>query len=96
MFRLAMLVASGVGMPLTAINGPATASAPAVRQPAAVVTFCEVGCEVYDVKPGQQLDMVLNLGGTADELRARCDEMGGNEIVPTPGFEWSTCTDIDF
>jgi hypothetical protein len=43
MFRLAMLVASGVGMPLTAINGPATASAPAVRLPVVVVGDTGVG-----------------------------------------------------
>jgi hypothetical protein len=94
MFRLAMLVAAGIGGP---IPGPATATAAAVRAPVPVVTFCEVDCNTYNVGPGQRLDMVMNGGGTLDEIRTRCDDMGGDDLVSVP---WSdvllVCEGIDF
>lgn len=86
MLGLTRLAALGLASVLTLGHCGAGATAPAQRM---VVTTCEVGCTVGDVKPPATLSVVMNGGGLLAAIEVRCADMGG-ELVGL------ICADVDY
>jgi hypothetical protein len=62
-------------------------------RPSVVVTT-ETNTQRLDVRPPQRLDIIMTLGGTLDEVRVRCDAMGGTDLTGTP--DRLVCEGVDY
>lgn len=88
MFRMTRVAALGVALALTHC-GAGTAQVK-------TVLTCEVGCKTPNVSAPTHLNVWMNAGGTIAEIRVRCDNMGGSDLVQPRHTRNLVCEDVDY